>query len=104
MRIEVSSSGVDLPESLRVHSERTIRSALRGHHGRITHVQVAFASPARVREAIEVECRIRIAIVGRRNLSESRRSSNAYAALDEAASRLSRSLDSKQGRNRKSAH
>ena len=90
MKVQIRERGGSVPERLRVHIDRRLGFALSRFGQRITRVTVHFSDGKGARSA-ETLCRIEVTLASRKVHVEDT-NDDAFAAVDHAAGRASRSV------------
>jgi ribosomal subunit interface protein len=90
MTIEIRSLNVHLPDAIRIHAQRCLRSTLVRFGLRVRHVTVYLSIADGPQHIDDKNCKITAAILGAGHLCASARAVDLYTAIDRAIDALAR--------------
>ena len=100
MRVDIKTSGLDLTDGLREHTERRLEFALDRAHHDINSVTVRLSDINGPRGGFDKRCQIQIPLPHHRGVVIEETDSDLYVAIDRAASRAGNTLGRQLSRRR----
>ena len=100
MRVDIKTSGIDLTDGLREHTERRLEFALDRAHHDINSVTVRLSDINGPRGGFDKRCQIQIPLPHHRGVVIEETDSDLYVAIDRAASRAGNTLGRQLSRRR----
>jgi putative sigma-54 modulation protein len=88
MKVEVKGRHLDVSEALRAYAERRLHFAIGPFEARITRAEVCIADVNGPKGGVDKLCAIAVRLAGTGWLFATAESTNAYSAIDGAASRM----------------
>jgi ribosomal subunit interface protein len=102
MQIDIQTQGFTLTDALQDYVERRLQSVIGSRDQRVLRTQVRLSDINGPRGGIDKRCQLIIEIAGDRDVVVRDTSGNMYAAIDNAAGRIKRSLGRRLTRLRRS--
>ena len=103
MRIDIKTSGIDLTDGLRQHTERRLEFALDRAHHDINSVTVRLSDINGPRGGFDKRCQIQTPLPHPRGVVIEEPDSDLYVAIDRAANRAGNTLGRRLSRRRNQA-
>ncbi len=100
MRVDIKTSGIDLTDGLREHTERRLEFALDRAHHDINSVTVRLSDINGPRGGFDKRCQIQIPLPHHRGVVIEETDSDLYVAIDRATSRAGNTLGRQLSRRR----
>ena len=100
MRIDIKTSGIDLTDGLRQHTERRLEFALDRAHHDINSVTVRLSDINGLRGGFDKRCQIQIPLPHHRGVVIEETDSDLYVAIDRAVNRAGNTLGRQLSRRR----
>lgn len=100
MRVDIKTSGIDLTDGLREHTERRLEFALDRAHHDINSVTVRLSDINGPRGGFDKRCQIQIPLPHHRGVVIEETDSDLYVAIDRAANRAGNTLGRQLSRRR----
>ena len=100
MRVDIKTSGIDLTDGLREHTERRLEFALDRAHHDVSNVTVRLSDINGPRGGFDKRCQIRIPLPHHRGVVIEETDADLYVAIDRAASRAGNTLGRQLSRRR----
>lgn len=104
MRINIQALGFDLTDGLREHTQRRLQFALSWASNDVRKVAVRLSDINGPRGGSDKRCRIRIPLLGTRDVIIEDTEADLYIAIDRAAERAERAVARMLGRLREQHH